>query len=222
MPSSRFPVPPVGEDFVAFLENTTQHLARHATEQPQHTTTRLEAHFAAVTELLENGRYTPALALRLHTLAAFLSQTTAWHHFDQGHHTHASQNWIAALHNAHAAGDHDMGAGLLGDLAYRAAGRGDHTTATNILNHALTRAQNPAARCLPNYASPAPSPHRAPGANGAPCCAPTPRRRNTSTTPAPTGPPGAPGYAKPISPWTPASPPRPRRHRPRPPADHRR
>ncbi|MEU6603017.1 XRE family transcriptional regulator [Streptomyces flaveolus] len=139
---------PIGEDFVAFLENTTQQVTRHATEQPQHTTMLLDAHLATVTELLENSRYTPALALRLHTLAASLSQTIAWHRFDQSHHTHASQNWIAALHNAHAAGDHDMGAGLLGDLAYQAAWRGDHTTATNILNHALTRAQNPAARCL--------------------------------------------------------------------------
>jgi hypothetical protein len=38
------------------------------------------------------------------------------------------------VHNAHAAGDHDMGAGLLGNLAYQAAWRSDHTTAENILN----------------------------------------------------------------------------------------
>ncbi|MFJ9026514.1 XRE family transcriptional regulator [Streptomyces sp. NPDC102259] len=139
---------PIGEDFVAFLENTTQQLASHATEQRQHTATLLDAHLSTVTELLEHGRYTPALGLRLHTLAASLSQTVAWHRFDLGRHTHASQNWIAGLHNAHAAGDHDMGAGLLGDLAYQAAWRSDHTTAANILNYALTRAQNPAARCL--------------------------------------------------------------------------
>jgi len=108
----------------------------------------LDAHLATVTELLEHGRYSPAVGLRLHTLAASLSQTVAWHRFDLGSHTHASQNWIAALHNAHAAGDHDMGAGLLGDLAYQAAWRGDHTTAASILKHALTRAHNPAARCL--------------------------------------------------------------------------
>ncbi|MFG2681327.1 XRE family transcriptional regulator [Streptomyces sp. NPDC048392] len=139
---------PIGEDFVVFLENTTQELAGHATEQRQHTAVLLDAHLSTVTELLEHGRYTPALGLRLHTLAASLSQTVAWHRFDQGRHTHASQNWIAGLHNAHAAGDHDMGAGLLGDLAYQAAWRRDHTTAASILHHALTRAHNPAARCL--------------------------------------------------------------------------
>ncbi|WP_336246890.1 XRE family transcriptional regulator [Streptomyces cupreus] len=139
---------PIGEDFVAFLENTTRQLAGHATEQHQHTATLMDAHLSTVTELLEHGRYTPGIGQRLHTLAASLSQTVAWHRFDLGRHTHASQNWIAALHNAHAAGDHDMGAGLLSDLAYQAAWRNDHTTAASILNHALTRAQNPAARCL--------------------------------------------------------------------------
>ncbi len=139
---------PIGEDFVAFLEDTTQQLAAHATEQRQHTATLLDAHLSTVTELLEHSRYTPALGLRLHTLAASLAQTVAWHRFDLGRHTHASQNWIAALHNAHAAGDEDMGAGLLGDLAYQAAWRRDHATAARILNHALTRSSNPAARCL--------------------------------------------------------------------------
>lgn len=123
---------PIGEDFVAFLENTTQQLASHATEQRQHTATLPDAHLSTVTELLEHGRYAPALGLRLHTLAASLSQTFARHRFDLGRHNRASQNWLAGLHNAHAAGDHDMGAGLLGDLVYQAAWRSDHTTAANI------------------------------------------------------------------------------------------
>ncbi|MEU9158113.1 XRE family transcriptional regulator [Streptomyces sp. NPDC048417] len=139
---------PVSEDFVSFLENSTQHLAGLPTEQRQHTPTLLDAHLTTVTELLEHGRCTPALRLRLHTLAASLSQTVAWHQFDLGRHTHAGQHWIAGLHNAHAVGDRDMGAGLLGDLAYQAAWRGDHTTAARILQHALTRAENPAARSL--------------------------------------------------------------------------
>ncbi|MGW0652336.1 XRE family transcriptional regulator [Streptomyces umbrinus] len=139
---------PIGDDFVTFLESTVEYLTGLATEQRQHAPALLDAHLSTVTELLERGRYTPALGLRLHTLAASLSQTVAWHSFDLGRHTTASQNWIAGLHNAHAAGDHDLGAGLLGDLAYQAAWRGDHTTAASILHHALTRAQNPAARCL--------------------------------------------------------------------------
>ncbi|MEU3092383.1 XRE family transcriptional regulator [Streptomyces massasporeus] len=139
---------PIGEDFVAFLEDTTRYLAGLATEQPQHTIVLLEAHLSTVTGLLENGCCTPALRQRLHILAASLSQTVAWHAFDRGRHPHASQNWIAGLHNAHAAGDHNMGAGLLSDLAYQATWRGDHTIAAGVLTHALTRTTHPAARCL--------------------------------------------------------------------------
>lgn len=137
----------VSDDLVLLLENTTQELAGF-TDQRQHTMALLDAYLSTVTKLLEHGRYTPAVGLRLHTLAASLSQTIAWHRFDLDLHTYASQYWIAGLHNAHAAGDNDLGAGLLSDLAYQAAWRGDHTTAAKILHHALTRAQNPAARCL--------------------------------------------------------------------------
>ncbi|MEU6381645.1 XRE family transcriptional regulator [Streptomyces sp. NPDC046909] len=139
---------PVGEDLVTFLENSTHQLAGLGTEQRQHTLTLLDAHLSTVTDLLAHGRYAPAVGRRLHALAASLAQNIAWHRFDLGRHTYASQYWIAALHNAHAAGDHDLGAGLLGDLAYQAAWRGDPTTAAHILHHALTRADNPAARCL--------------------------------------------------------------------------
>ncbi len=37
---------------------------------------------------------------------------------------------------------------MLGDLAYQAAWRKDHTTAAGILQHALKRTQHPAARSL--------------------------------------------------------------------------
>lgn len=139
---------PVGDDLVTLLETSSQQLASLGTDQRQHTITLLDAHLSTATDLLAHGRYTPAVGLRLHTLAASLAQSVAWHRFDLGRHAYASQYWIAALHNAHATGDHDLGAGLLGDLAYQAAWRGDPTTAAHILNHALTRADNPAARCL--------------------------------------------------------------------------
>ncbi len=138
----------IGDDLVTLLEETTGKLTALATEQRQHTSSLLDAHLATVTELIEHGRYTRPVGLRLHSLAAHLSQTVAWHRFDLGRHTHASKYWIAGLHNAYAIGDNNLGAALLGDLAYQAAWRSDHTSAANILNYALTRAQNPAARCL--------------------------------------------------------------------------
>ncbi|MGR3875635.1 XRE family transcriptional regulator [Streptomyces graminifolii] len=139
---------PVSDELVTFVEISTRHLAGLPTEQRQHVPPLLDAHLATVTDLLATGRYSPDLGCRLHALAASRCQTVAWHRFDQGRHTHASKYWIAGLHNAHAAGDDDTGAGLLGDLAYQAAWRGDHSTAAQVLQHALTRAENPAARCL--------------------------------------------------------------------------
>ncbi|MEU0390504.1 XRE family transcriptional regulator [Streptomyces chartreusis] len=141
---------PVAHEFITWLETSARQLAGMATDERQYIPDLLEAHLDTVTNLITDGRYTPADGLRLHSLAAYLSQTIAWHRFDLGRHTHASQYWVAGLHNARAARDHDMGAGLLSDLAYQAAWRQDHPTAASILHHALTRAQNPAALCLLN------------------------------------------------------------------------
>ncbi|MEU0663934.1 XRE family transcriptional regulator [Streptomyces lavendulocolor] len=139
---------PVGEDIVTFLEDTSTRLTSVATEQRQHLATLLDAHLATVTELIDTGRYSAPVGVRLHTLAASLSQTVAWHRFDIGRHTAAAKYWVAGLHSAHAAGDRDMGAALLGDLAYQAAWRSDHATASEILQRALARTVHPAARSL--------------------------------------------------------------------------
>ncbi|MFE5094626.1 XRE family transcriptional regulator [Streptomyces sp. NPDC056638] len=140
----------IGDDLVAFLEDTSAKLTALATEQRQHTAPLLDAHLETVTGLIADGRYTTATGLRLHALAARLSQTVAWHRFDLGQHSAASRYWIAGLHSAHASGDHDMGAALLGDLAYQASWRKDSRTAAGILEHALARTEHPAARSLLN------------------------------------------------------------------------
>nr|WP_202519460.1 XRE family transcriptional regulator [Streptomyces sp. SID1034] len=138
----------VGEDLVALLEETSARLTSLATQERQHTAPLIDAHLTTVTNLVADGRYSPSLGLRLHALAASLSQTVAWHRFDHGLHGEASRFWIAGLHSAHASGDHDMGAALLSDLAYQASWREDSRTAARILERALTRTQHPAARSL--------------------------------------------------------------------------
>ncbi|MFF3730773.1 XRE family transcriptional regulator [Streptomyces sp. NPDC002476] len=138
----------VDEDFVALLEQTSTQLATLATQQRQHTGPLLDAYLTTVTDLISDGRYSPPLGIRLHALAASLSQTVAWHRFDHGLHGEASRFWIAGLHSAHASGDHDMGAALLSDLAYQASWRDDPRTAARILERALTRTYHPAARSL--------------------------------------------------------------------------
>ncbi|MFC5154119.1 XRE family transcriptional regulator [Streptomyces amakusaensis] len=139
---------PVGSELVDVLEHTAGRLTALVTEQRQHTAPLLDAHLTTVSDLIAHGRYTRPLGLRLHTLAAGLAQSIGWHRFDLGRHQAATAYWTAALHSAHAAGDRDLGAAVLGDLAYGAAWRGDHTTAGAILHHALARADHPAARAL--------------------------------------------------------------------------
>ncbi|MEV7277646.1 XRE family transcriptional regulator [Streptomyces sp. NPDC093111] len=138
----------VGGELVTMLEQSTKRLSSVATEQRQHLATLLDAHLATVTDLIEHARYDKPTGCRLHALAASLAQTVAWHRFDHGQHTQATKHWVAALHSTHATGDHDMGAAMLGDLAYQAAWRKDHTTAAGILTHALTRTEHPAAQSL--------------------------------------------------------------------------
>jgi len=138
----------VGEELVTLLEETSARLAVQATEQRQYTAPLIDALLTTVTDLIDEGRYTRPVKVRLHALAATLSQTVGWHRFDHGFHTEASQYWIAGLHSAHARGDGDMGAALLGDLAYQASWRNDPHTAAGILERALSRTRHPAARSL--------------------------------------------------------------------------
>ncbi|MEU3355155.1 helix-turn-helix transcriptional regulator [Streptomyces sp. NPDC037389] len=138
----------IGQELLVLLEETSAQLTTLATRDRQHTAPLLDALLTTVTDLIADGRYSRPLGLRLHALAASLSQTIAWHRFDHGLHSKASQFWIAGLHSAHASGDRDMGANLLGDLAYQASWRNDPRTAAHILERALTRAHHPAAQSL--------------------------------------------------------------------------
>ncbi|MFF7359017.1 XRE family transcriptional regulator [Streptomyces filipinensis] len=139
---------PVGEDLIALLEQTSATLTVQATEQRQHTAPLIDALLTTVTDLIENGRYNWPVKVRLHALAAGLSQTVGWHRFDLGRHAEASQYWVAGLHSAHEVDDRDMGAALLGDLAYQASWRNDPHTAAAILDRALVKTQHPGARSL--------------------------------------------------------------------------
>ncbi|MGA5215129.1 XRE family transcriptional regulator [Streptomyces cinereoruber] len=138
----------VGGELVALLEDSTRRLSSIPTEQRQHLTALLDGHLTTVTDMIQHGRYDKPTGRRLHHLAASLAQTAAWHRFDRGQHTTAQKHWVAALHSAHATGDRDMGAAMLGDLAYQAAWCKDHPTAVGILIPAITRTDHPAARSL--------------------------------------------------------------------------
>ncbi|MFB6884194.1 XRE family transcriptional regulator [Streptomyces noursei] len=138
----------VGDEMVALLEHTSTRYNSLPTEQRQYMAPVVDAHLTAVTNLIDGARYSRDVERRLHALAASLSQTVAWHRFDHGLHIEAQKYWIAGLHSAHAGHDRDMGAALLGDLAYQASWRQDPRTAAGILKRALSRTTHPVASSL--------------------------------------------------------------------------
>ncbi|MGW5820072.1 helix-turn-helix transcriptional regulator [Streptomyces noursei] len=137
----------VGTDFIDVLEETGRKLSGMITSQRQYTPQLLDAHLATVTEML-GGDWPRDVRRRLHVLAGELGQTVGWYRFDHGLHASASRLWQAALHSAHAAGDRDLGAALLSDLAYQATWLASPKTAVQILEHAVSGAAHPSARSL--------------------------------------------------------------------------
>ncbi|MFC6593262.1 XRE family transcriptional regulator, partial [Kitasatospora paranensis] len=81
-------------------------------------------------------------------LAATLASTCGWHRFDQGHHYAAGKLWNAALTNAHAARDRDLGAGILSDFAYQSIWLTRPDAAVEPLSQALIHTRHPTARSL--------------------------------------------------------------------------
>ncbi|MEU6350169.1 XRE family transcriptional regulator [Streptomyces sp. NPDC047072] len=139
---------PVDPTFVDWLEKAARDLNSLPTAHRQHTGALLDGHLTTVVDLLEHGSYSSNLETRLHALAAGLSQTIGWHRFDHEHHAAANRHWHAAVHAAHQAGDTDMGAGALSDIAYQNIWLGQPRAAAEGLEHALSRTTNPTARSL--------------------------------------------------------------------------
>ncbi|WP_372350806.1 XRE family transcriptional regulator [Streptomyces sp. KL116D] len=138
----------VDTELLDWLETTGADLIRLATQRRKRTRHLLGEHLTTVTDIISEGRYTRPVEQRLHTLAASLSQAIAWQKFDEHRHASAGRFWHAALHNAHTAGQRDLGAGILSDLAYQMLWLKDARTAAAILEHAIPRTQHPTARSL--------------------------------------------------------------------------
>lgn len=139
---------PVDPAFVDWLEESAHGLTTMPTVHRQHTGPLLDGHLETVVNLLEHSGYNRALGVRLHTLASALAQTIAWHRFDHEHHAAANRYWQAAVHCAHEAGNTDLGAGALSDIAYQSIWLGRPRAAVECLGHALSRTTNPTARSL--------------------------------------------------------------------------
>ncbi|UQI48223.1 helix-turn-helix domain-containing protein [Streptomyces sp. HU2014] len=139
---------PVDADLVGSLESISRNLTTAPTAQRQYTAPLLDDQLKIVTGLIDEGRYSEQVGERLHRLAACLAQTVGWHRFDHGQHAAAARFWHAAVHSAHTCKDHDLGSGVLSDLAYQALWLHDPSTSVAVLDRALRRPLHPAARSV--------------------------------------------------------------------------
>jgi len=100
-------------------------------------------HLATVIDLLEGRRYDDTVGRQLHSAAAELLRLAGWLCFDDSAHPQAQRFWIAALHEAHAAGDRALGANILGFMSCQAKDLGQIRAAVTLAETA--RAGYPAA-----------------------------------------------------------------------------
>ncbi|MEU3298846.1 MULTISPECIES: XRE family transcriptional regulator [unclassified Streptomyces] len=108
----------------------------------------IDAHLNTAIDLITQDRYTAAAGRRLHSVAADLAHCAAWLRFDADRHAAAQRHWQAAVHAAHQAGDRDLAAVALSDLAYQATWLSRPADAIQVLEHARSRTRSPAARSL--------------------------------------------------------------------------
>ncbi|MGY0230704.1 helix-turn-helix transcriptional regulator [Longispora urticae] len=133
---------------VTWLETRTSELRALTTTSEPLVSDLVDAHLTTTIRLLDQASYSEAVGRRLCATAATLAQCAGWQRFDQARHGGAQRHWQAALHASHLAGDRDLGAGVLADLAYQATWLGQPRHAVDILDWARTRTSSPAARSL--------------------------------------------------------------------------
>ena len=108
----------------------------------------IDAHLHTTIDLIDQENYTSAVHRRLHAVAADLAHLAGWLRFDDGLHAAAQRHWQAAVHAAHQAGDRNLAAVTLSDLAYQATWLSRPADAVSILEHARSRTPAPATRAL--------------------------------------------------------------------------
>jgi transcriptional regulator with XRE-family HTH domain len=138
----------VDEELLRWLERRSGELRALATGPHRQVSGLIDAHLGTTVGLISEGRYTAAAGRRLHAVAADLAHCAAWQRFDAGRHADAQRHWQAAAHAAHQAGDRDLAAVALSDLAYQATWLSRPADAVRVLEHARSRTRTPAARSL--------------------------------------------------------------------------
>jgi len=89
-----------------------------------------------VVDLIGNASYPKTTGRRLHSTAAELLRLAGWSCFEANDHALAQRYWLAALRAAHTAGDHALGANILGFMSYQATELGQAREAVTLADTA--------------------------------------------------------------------------------------
>jgi hypothetical protein len=135
----------IDEELLTWLEQRSGELRTLAAGPHPQVSGLVDAHLNTAIDLITQDRYTSAAGRRLHAVAADLAHCAAWLRFDADRHADAQRHWQAP---AHQAGDRDLAAVALSDLAYQATWLSRPADAIRVLEHARSRTRAAAARSL--------------------------------------------------------------------------
>jgi hypothetical protein len=111
------------------------------------------AQLQTVALILRQGGHRGQVTRRLFGVAALLGQHAGWAAFDAGRHGLAQRYFITGLRAAHQAGDRQVGAHIVADLAYQAASRDQRHDAAGLAEAAMRAADDAEPRVLASVAS---------------------------------------------------------------------
>ncbi|BDH51745.1 MULTISPECIES: tetratricopeptide repeat protein [Streptomyces] len=95
---------------------------------------------ALITGLLDAGRYTDAIRLRLYALAARVSHLTGWMAYDAGLRSAGQRYYIGALRSARTAGDDAFGAFVLAEMGVQVSEAGQTAERVDLISTAIDNA----------------------------------------------------------------------------------
>jgi hypothetical protein len=96
-----------------------------------------EQEFGVVARMLDRASYDEATGCKLHSALAELGQLASWDAYDSGQPGLAQRYNIAALRAAHTVNERQLGAHILGFMAYQAARQARPAEAATLIETAL-------------------------------------------------------------------------------------
>ncbi|MGW5465683.1 transcriptional regulator [Streptomyces sp. NPDC003996] len=106
---------------------------------------------ALVTGLLDCGRYTDKVRLRLYALAARVSHLTGWMAYDAGLRSAGQRYYVGALRSARTAGDDAFGAFILAEMGVHVSEAGRTAERVDLISTAIDNAPRSLSSCTQSF-----------------------------------------------------------------------